>query len=156
MKFISVVVLLFISFQVCGQDIITWEKFKGYNYKGERIKKKRLKEIIYDSDDSVAIKYYSNYKTETTIGLLMGTGSVLLLLIGSLEFVHCYSSTTSCNETQITTLMVAGFSLYVLSVIPGLTGQSKLKKSINRFNSIQQPNLKVGINRNGVGLSYNF
>ena len=152
------VVLVLISLQVCGQDIITKEKNNRYNYKDERIKQKGLKELIYDSDDSVAIKYYSNYKTETTIGwLLFGTGSVLLL-VGVLELGHCidYDSTTSCNETKATTLWVAGLSLYVLSIIPGLTGQSKLKKSINRFNSIQQSNLKVDINRNGVGLSYNF
>ena len=66
MKIISITILLFISLQVCGQDIITHEY--NYEYQGRVINRKEVKKLIINSQEKLAKKYLSRSKIRKTIG----------------------------------------------------------------------------------------
>jgi len=172
MKIFSITILLFISFQVCGQDIIEKKKRKflsdeerKYTYAGQTLEKKDIKKLIYNSRDSIAIKYYSDHKTLTLIGGISNVGGAVLLFVVLLEGreetictitlgtagPHCFQQSKNNDALAATALLLIGGG-----VIMEIVGSSKLKMSINRFNSLKQSSLKVDINRNGIGLIYNF
>ena len=159
MKIFSVAILFFISFQVCGQDSITHEfelynaptgfKIKyGYYYQGERYNRKELKKLIFASEDSLAIHYYKNhYQIPRTVGIASFWSGLILLSWGTVE--DSYG-----DLDKVGVLMFSGVILFTSGIILKIVASRK--KSINRFNSIQQSNLKVDISRNGIGLRYNF
>jgi len=75
MKILSVILL--ISYQVCAQDIITRELdengVRKYRYQERFIERKDVKDLIVNSQDSLAKKYLTHSIIRKT------TGSILLI-----------------------------------------------------------------------------
>jgi len=175
MKIFSVAILLLISFQVCGQDIITRENdaidiIYRYWYQESTLKRKEVKVLIVNSQDPLANKYLKRYETESSYGwifVIYVGGSLFLTGItltqepdpaySCFHFIFGYACGyyTPYQDTPGPAFAASAF-LIGAAILSFHLGKKSFKKSINRFNSIQQSNLKVDINRNGVGLSYNF
>jgi len=157
MKCLFIIVLTFaFSSQVCAQDIITkgapgWEIKIGYYFKGEKLKRNEFKKLIHASEDSIAIRYYYRYSTPHTLGLLSLVSGGIMLVGVSLE--ASYGGIIN-DDDRVIAIAYSGLILTVTGIAVLIAASPK--KAINRFNTIQQSNLKVGINQNGLGLRYNF
>jgi len=165
MKIISISILLFISFQVCGQDVITIEMLKKktrYYYNGIRAKPNKLRDIIYNSGDAMAKKHFSNYRTKTTIGWsLVLTGSVLVTVgafriaekescnIGVQIVNGIFGTQYYCPKTYGGIWLGAGILIGNVGALILHSGKSDLESSVAFYNH-------GFINRNGIGLRYNF
>jgi len=131
-----------------GLGIIGVGALSGYYYQGERYNRKELKKLIFASEDSLAIRYYKNhYQIPRTVGIASFWSGLILLSLGTVE-------DSFGDVDKVAVFMFSGLILFASGITLKIIASRK--KSINRFNSIQQSNLKVDINRNGIGLSYNF
>jgi hypothetical protein len=104
-------------------------------------KKKELKNVIYNSHDSAAIRLFNRAKTSHTVGQISGIGGLTLFVAGCIvgfNFYQYYS-----GDILISIGLGSMFFIALPSVI---ISSASYKKSIERFNSIQVGNQNVGFN----------
>ena len=159
MKIISIVILLFISFQVCAQDIITREldgTKKVYKYQGKIIARADVKKLILQSEDPDAIYFLNRSRRKRITGVIWtGVGSFFIVL-GIAYLAEAPFFLTDAQNFAYGAAFFGNGAIFLGIGIGNLISVGKsFRIAIDRVNTME-PNLKVDINRNGIGLIYNF
>lgn len=154
---LSLLIGFILCIQVYGQGVINREN-RAYTYQEESLTRKDIKGVLANSEDSLTIKYLRNSKIGRATGsVLIGVGiftTISLIGISS-------GPATCCTGGGLETIpaghwIIGGILPIGLGIILINAGNKSFTKSINRFNSIQQSNLKMGMTRNGMGLIFYF
>jgi len=152
MKIISVTILLLISFQIYSQDLIIREFDVGvlkYRYQERFIEREDVKDLIVNTQDSLAKKYLSR-------SIIRRTTGPIIILAGAFLIYEGARAVIVLDDGFGTLGILFGVPIVGIGILIYNSGNNQFKKSIEQFNSLQQSNLKVDINRNGIGLRYNF
>jgi len=164
MKVISIIILSLILavFYVPSIAQPPLERKNGNFYlENEKISKKDFKKLILNINDSTATHHFRWYRVYNISGNAVGALGMLLIASPIVYNFFCpwlldpYLGGSGC-EVSIIPFLVGGGIMFAGGIVLIHVGSRQAWKSIDRFNILQQSNLKVDINRNGIGLRYNF
>ncbi len=108
------------------------------------IEKKEFKSILFTNEEAKSL--YKKGKTYSTFGYIIGTPSLILLLVQLGDFQ---------NNPPITEVLVGSIIGTTGGFLLDYIGRTKVKKSISIYNN-EIINTTLNIKPNGVGLALNF
>jgi len=159
MKFLSILIALFITSSAMGQADLLMKKKSIYYFKNKEYKCEELGVVYKDHPKSLEL-YYSGKSVANISGTIGYIGLGFLVAGFGVTFTSDGYGSAAVGGLSI----IVGLLFEVVALVPLSIGKNKLKKARRLFNFDMMekhgyesnPSLSFGATGNGLGLVYQF